>query len=294
MTIFLIRLLGLLPLQAAQAIGKLVGRRLYASRTRAREVARVNLAMTYPQLSESERENMLRETLLHNGMSGAEMGGFWGKGQQAALRYIKQVHNRELLDEALASGRGLLMMAPHQGNWELINYYLSDVLKLTVMFKPAKNPVFDQWMRNRRESSGAILVPTTPTGVRALFKTLQNGGVAGFLPDQEPELRSGVFAPFLGVPTLTPRMPFELLQRTKALALFAYTVRRPDADGFDLYFMQPDEAIYSDDAVTACAALNRSVEAVVAAAPAQYQWTYKRFKRQPEGMRNPYKAAKVP
>jgi len=290
----LIRLMGLLPLSVAQGVGRLVGTLLYRRRTRGREVARVNLQMCYPEKSADEREAMLKQVMLHSGMTGAEMGGFWGKGQQGALQYIKQVHNRELLDAALADERGLLLMAPHQGNWELINHYLSSVLEMTVMFKPAKNPVFDAWMRERRESSGSRLVPTTPAGVKALFRTLQKGGVAGFLPDQEPERRSGVFVPFMGVDTLTPRMPFELLQRTKALTLFIYTVRRPNADGFDLYIMPPDEGIYSDNAEQACAAMNRSVAAIAAAAPEQYQWTYKRFKRQPEGKGDPYKAAKVP
>ncbi|WP_051218817.1 lysophospholipid acyltransferase family protein [Oceanobacter kriegii] len=294
LTIGLIKAMGLLPLAAAQGLGRLIGHGMYWRRTRAREVARVNLGLCYPDLSDAEREQRLKQVCLHSGIVGAEMGGFWGKGQQAALKYIKQVHNKELLDEAMADERGLLMLAPHQGNWELINYYLSSLLELTVMFKPAKNPVFDQWMRDRRESSGAKLVPTTPAGVKALFRTLQKGGVAGFLPDQEPEVRSGVFVPFMGVSTLTPRMPFELLQRTKAQALFAYTVRRPNADGFDLYFMKPDDGIYSDNADEACAAMNRSVAAVAAAAPEQYQWTYKRFKRQPDGGKNPYKAAGVP
>ncbi|MDO6749479.1 LpxL/LpxP family acyltransferase, partial [Gilvimarinus sp. 1_MG-2023] len=79
-----------------------------------------------------------------------------------------------------------------------------------------------------------------------------------------------------------------------ARALMAFALRRPDAEGFDVHFLEPDADIYSKDADVACTALNRSVEQVVAMAPEQYQWTYKRFKRQPDGAPSPYKAAGVP
>lgn len=290
----LVRLLGLVPLSLAQACGRALGRLLYARRTRAREVARVNLQLVYPHLEKNEREQLLRQTLLHNGMAGAEMGTFWGRESQLLQRQIVNIVNPQLLELAMAAGKGVLILAPHIGNWEQLNSYLSERCDITIMFKPAKNPVFSNWMHKRREASGARLVPTTAAGVRALFKILQKGGVAGFLPDQEPERRSGVIVPFMGVPTLTPRMPFELIQRTGAKAIMAACIRRPQADGFDLHFLEVDAQLYSADAEAACAALNRSIERVVALAPEQYQWTYKRFKRQQEGTPNPYNVARVP
>ena len=292
--IAMIRFMGLLPLGVAQSLGRLLGESLWRRRTRSREVARVNLRLTHPHLTEAQQADMLHSTLLHNGMVATEIGGLWGSSQARRLSMVKEVHNEQLLTEALADERGLLLLAPHIGNWEIVNYFLSERCPMTVMFKPAKNPVFDGWMRAQREATGSVLVPTTPAGVKALFRTLQKGGVAGFLPDQEPEQRSGVTVPFMNWPTLTPRMPFELLQRTKARALMVFSVRLPNAEGFAIHFLEPDEGIYSSDATESVAALNRSVEAVVATAPEQYQWTYKRFKRQPEGMPNPYKEAGVP
>ncbi|MFL0806350.1 MAG: lysophospholipid acyltransferase family protein [Oceanobacter sp.] len=290
----LIRLMSLLPLSWAQAFGRLLGTLLGLYRNRSREVARVNLNMVYPDMPEPQRQALLKETLRQNGMVAAEMGTFWGRSPERCLSLIRQVHNPELLQEAVASDQGLLVLAPHIGNWELLNTYLMAHTQMTIMYKPAKNPVFDQWMRQRRESSGSKLVPTTAGGVRSLFKTLQRGETAGFLPDQEPERRSGVMVPFMDVPTLTPRMPFELLQRTKAKALMVFAVRLPNSAGFDIHLMEPDADIYSSDPMIASEALNRSVERVVATASEQYQWTYKRFKRQPDGVSNPYRVAGVP
>lgn len=290
----MIRLLGLMPLRWSQETGRFVGYLLWWRRTRSREVARVNLRLCYPQLSEQERDAMLRETLQQSGMVAAEMGAMWGCSPERSLGLIRRVHNRELLDNALAAKKGLLVLAPHLGNWELLNAYLASATELTAMYRPAKNPVFDQWMHGRREATGGHLVPTTAAGVKALFTTLRKGGMVGVLPDQEPEIRSGVFAPFMGVNTLTPKMPQELLARTGAQAVFAFSQRLADGEGFDIYFLPPDDEIYAEDREVAAAAMNRGVAACVAHCPEQYQWTYKRFKRRPPGEKNPYKEARVP
>lgn len=296
LVIGVIRLLSLMPLGLAQKGGRLLGGMLWRRRTRSREVARVNIRRCFPQLSAAEQEQMVHDTLLQNGMVAAEMGAMWGYSPQRCLKLIRHVHNQDVLDNALADERGLLVLAPHLGNWELLNAYLTSRAELTAMYRPAKNAVFDRWMLSRRQATGGIMVPTTSAGVKTLFSTLRKGGMVGVLPDQEPKERSGIFAPFMGVTALTPKMPQELLARTGARAVFAFCKRLPDGKGFDVYFLTPDEAIYADDREVAAAAMNRGVEACVEHCPEQYQWTYKRFKRQPGGgkEKDPYRIAGVP
>ena len=93
----------------------------------------------------------------------------------------------------------------------------------------------------------------------------------------------------MGVDTLTPKLPHDLLMKSKALAVFGFAKRLPNAEGFEVYFFQPDEEIYSEDLVSSAAAMNRTIERMISIAPAQYQWTYKRFRRRPNEGENPYK-----
>ena len=291
----LTRLMGLIPLRWSQRIGRLIGRLLWLRRTRSREVARLNLKLCYPDLSEEERDKLLYETLLQNGMTGTEMGPMWGYSQQEGLSLLRQVHGEDLLNLALADERGVLLLCPHQGNWEIANNYISSRCPITIMYRPAKSKVFNDWMVKRRELVGCKLVPTTGAGVKQLFKVLKEGEMVGFLPDQEPQRRSGVYAPFMAVEqALTPKLPHELLKRTGAIGLFISVERLPDAAGFDLHFIAVEEALYDDDPETAAAAMNRGIAQCVSVAPAQYQWTYKRFKRQQDGSLSPYKKARVP
>ena len=290
----LIKTLGLIPLGAAQKVGTLIGRVLASYRTRSREVARVNLSLCYPHMAAAERDALMHETLIENGKIAAEMGPMWGYEPSRTMGLIRHVYGEDVLDEAIADARGVILLAPHLGNWEIINNHMSTKCPITIMYRPAKVPVFNNWMVTRRENVGCNLVPTTRAGVKALFDTLNAGGMIGFLPDQEPKEKSGVFAPFMGVETLTPKLPYEMLKKTGAIAIYGFAKRLPDAQGFDIYYLRAEDDLYSDDVRESATSMNRSIEALIGYCPAQYQWTYKRFKRRPEGARDPYKEARVP
>jgi KDO2-lipid IV(A) lauroyltransferase len=98
----------------------------------------------------------------------------------------------------------------------------------------------------------------------------------------------------MGVDTLTPTLPQQLIQETGCKVIFAFSERLPNNQGFDLHFVSPEEDQFSTDPLVAATAMNAAIATCVAKCPAQYQWTYKRFKRRPEGEKSPYKIAKVP
>ncbi len=290
----LVKLLGLVPLSVAQKVGTGIGTMLWKRRTRSREVARLNLSLCYPGMEASERENFVRETLKENGKIAAELGPMWGYDPEKTYSLIRNVYGEDILDAAIADKRGLILLAPHLGNWEIINNFMSKKCPITIMYRPAKSPSFNNWMVTRRENVGCKLVPTTGAGVKTLFDTLNNGEMIGFLPDQEPREKSGVWAPFMGIETLTPKLPHEMLQKTGAQAIFGFAKRLPNAEGFDIYFLAADDDLYSDDARTSAASMNRAIEECISYCPAQYQWTYKRFNRLPEGGRTRYRIANIP
>lgn len=128
------------------------------------------------------------------------------------------------------------------------------------------------------------LAPANMKGVAQMLKLLKAGEMVGNLPDQEPDDRSGgVFAPFMGVETFSPKLVTRLISKTGAKVVAGFAERLPDGQGFDIHFIAADAGIYSSDEVEAVTAMNRTVEQLVAKAPEQYQWEYKRFKTRPEG-----------
>ena len=179
----LIKLLGLVPFTWAQRFGGWIGKQAMKRPTRLREVAKINIALTYPDLSAEEQDQLVRESLIETGKSGAEMGAMWGAGPEKGRNLVRKIHNLEYFTDAIATKRGVLFCVPHLGNWEVLNHIATMHASVTALYRPAKNKVLDDWMRESRQKTGGLLVPTTSAGIKAMFQALENGHVAGILPE---------------------------------------------------------------------------------------------------------------
>ena len=187
-------------------------------------------------------------------------------------------------------GQGLIVLAPHLGCWEIAGLYLASRGSVTSLYRPPRQAALGPVMKRARERSGAELVPTDASGIKRLFRVLQSGGTTGILPDQQPDSSKGaVFAPFFGVPALTMLLVNRLMRKTGAKVIFCYAQRLPEGKGFTLHYLPAPAGLGDADPVHAATAMNQGVEHCVRQCPDQYQWSYKRFKEQPEGIRSPYR-----
>ncbi|MCM5704968.1 lysophospholipid acyltransferase family protein [Larsenimonas salina] len=254
---------------------------------RERRVTRVNLKAAYPDMDKATHRRLTRDSLTHSIATIMELGFAWigeaGKVETA----IHAVHGRELLDDARASGRGVIVLAPHFGNWEVLNFWLSSHFPFTAMYEPPKIAPLDPVIRTGRERKGAALVPTNSRGVAALLKALKRCEAVGILPDQVPSWGSGVFADFFGRPAYTATLLPKLVARTDARVVVGVACRKTDTTGgFEIHFLRADERVYDPDETVSAAGVNACVEAAIALDPAQYQWEYKRFRRTPGQQEN--------
>ena len=245
---------------------------------REREVTEINLGEVYPEQTAAERRRLARSSLTHSTATMLELGFAWMGDPERVESSILAVHGRELLDEARTEGRGVIVLAPHFGNWEVLNFWLSSHFPFTAMYEPPKIRRLDPVIRRGRERMGASLVPTNPRGVAALLKALKRGEAIGILPDQEPSWGSGVFAPFFGRQAYTATLLPKLVARTEARVVTGVARRLP-GQGFALHFLPADERVYREEEVESASGVNASVEAAIALDPAQYQWEYKRYRK---------------
>jgi KDO2-lipid IV(A) lauroyltransferase len=133
------------------------------------------------------------------------------------------------------------------------------------------------------------LAPATLAGVRVLARALKNGEPVGVLPDQVPQQGEGVWAPFFGRPAYTMTLPAKLATMSKAPVLLVYAERLPKGRGFTLRFSRFEGDLAGDTAQQA-AAINGAMEQLIAKCPAQYYWSYNRYK-QPDGVAAPGQVA---
>ena len=277
----LIVLIGSLPLGLARFFGGLVGEISYRLNSRGTQVARTNIGLCFPALSGSERQQLLQKSMHEWGKTAFEMPVVWRHSDAWLEKRILRQKNPELMETLLQQDKGIIVIAPHLGNWEVIGLHLAPKRQLTCLYQPPRQAELESIIISARCRNGAKLAPTNRRGVMTLVKALRNGEMTGILPDQEPKMSGGIFAPFFGVSALTMTLLQNLLKSTGACAVVAAARRVPG--GFEMVYQQPDANIYSDDTLEATAALNRSVEGIVKEFPEQYQWEYKRFKKRPEG-----------
>lgn len=280
-----VRLAARLPLPVLHRLGRALGSLVVIWPNKQRRNALINIRLAMPRLSPEEQVELRDRTLREFGATYLEIAYLWQRPATEVLGLVREVRGRELLDRS--SGKGIIVLSPHLGAWELAGLYLAAQGPTTIFYKPQR--LLDDLIRAARGRTGAILAPTTGRGVRLLVQGLERGEYAGILPDQEPKAETGaVFAPFFGVPAYTMLLVNRLARRTGARVVFLFAQRLGAGDGFRMHCIQAPEGVTSEDDVTAATALNQGVEQCVAICPDQYVWPYKRFRKRPEGPPSPY------
>ena len=280
-----------LPLSWMQGVGGWIGRRMYASNATLCRITRVNIERCYPELSSEQQEQLIRASLEQTGCSFLEMGLSFYAQPQRVHKMISEVENEQLLIDALEQGRGVILAAPHFGNWEVLNLYVSSKYPITVMYKPPKSEALDKFIQRSRARLGADMAPANSKGVKQVLRTLKKGGLCGILPDQEPPEGSGAYADFFGYPAYTMTLVSQLARQTGCRVVLGFAQRLDGAEGYKLRFETVADEVNSRDLDTSLAALNQGVELVANTDPRQYQWEYKRFNRQQDGSIGPYRKA---
>ena len=276
-----------LPLSWARAAGRGLSLLYWPLGGRSRVVTLRNIELAYSELPLAERKTLARRSIASTAELISETGHVWLRPWSQSRKYIVQVHGAEQITNALAAKRGVIVLAPHLGNWEVLGLHLGELGNTVSLYSPPALAGLGPLIETGRQRSGATLVPTDSRGLARLLRSVKQGGISGILPDQVPrDLASGQNAPFMGISCFTPTLANNMIRRTGALAVFGFAQRIDD--GFIVRYLPAEDAIYSDDDATSLAALNRGVEACLGYCPEQYQWEYKRFKQRPAGADDVY------
>ena len=283
-----LRLFALLPWGAVQATGLAIGWLMWKLPNGSREVVRINLAKCFPELSAAERERLVGQTLRDIGKTLTESACAWIWPVERTLGLVREVEGLEVLQAALASGKGVVGVASHLGNWEVLNHYFCSQCKPVIFYRPPKLQALDELLQKQRAQLGNRVAPSTKEGILSVIKEVRRGGVVGIPADPEPSRSSGVFVPFCGIQALTSKFVPGMLAGGKAVGLFLNAVRLPDNSGFKVIFEAVPEDMYSEDPQVSAAAMSRTLERYVRAYPSQYLWSMKRFKKRPDGEKKWY------
>jgi Kdo2-lipid IVA lauroyltransferase/acyltransferase len=264
-------------LSGARRLGALIGSCVWLSKKRSYQKTLLNVQKCFPHLDEKQTRRFVRESLIETATTAIEAGAIWKNSWQWLQKNIVVVEGEEILRAELAQGKGLVVLAPHLGNWEVVAPYLASIAPLTAMYQPLELPALDNLVFSGRSKLDINMAPTNRKGVSMLLKALQQGTIVGILPDQVPDDGSGAeIANFFGHPALTMSLVHSLIKRTESRVVAVFAKRVPE--GFKVIVLPAASEIYSSDTVESLNGMNKTIEACVSLAPTQYQWEYSRFR----------------
>ena len=266
----LVRLISALPLPVLHALGRVIGRLVYACPGKYRQRLRANAAQAgYPDAA------FARRAAGEIGAMILETPRIWFRHDACLAQVVSD--SEHVVRAAYAEGKGILFLTPHLGSFEICARYNTRDIPGTVMFRPPRKALLAPLLETARNTAKVKAVPATMQGVREFVRALRHGELVGLLPDQAPGAGEGVWAPFFGRMAYTMTLPGKLAAQTGAAVVVTAGERLPRGRGWRMHYIRVPNPL-PDDAEGQAALINAAMETLIRQIPQQYLWGYNRYK----------------
>lgn len=273
------RLMARCPLWLLHALGSLAGWLSYA------------LSPSYRQRFQAQVRQaglpaaQARPAIAQAGRMVTELPWLWQRHQ--ALGELVRWQGAELIESRLAEGRGMVLLTPHLGCFEVTARAFAERfgrrMPITVLFRPARKAWMRALMEGAREREHLATAPANLAGVRQMLRALRQGQAIGLLPDQVPPEGLGVWAPFFGRPAYTMTLAAKLAVQSGAPLMLLWGERLAQGRGYVIHVQAGPNIPSEASPEQAATLINRAMEGLIRQAPQQYLWGYHRYK-QPRGL----------
>jgi KDO2-lipid IV(A) lauroyltransferase len=273
-------MLARLPLTTLLGLGRKLGALAFRLAPSRRHIARVNLALCFPEYDATQQARLLQEVFTHTGVALCEQLVAW-LNPRKPLAHLFTVSGIEHLHAARARGRGVVLVGAHFSCIDFISQALSRAVDMDVMYRRNRNPAWE-WLqvRGRRQYFTGVI---ERSDIRQTLRRLQAGHVIWYAADQDYGRKQSVFAPFFGVPAATIAATARLARRNASPVLFMRQHRDLAARRWEIDISPIIEGYPSGNDVADATRMNAIIEAAIRRDPAQYLWLHRRFKTRPVG-----------
>ena len=271
-----------LPRRMALAMGGGLGALVFYLAPQQRELAYEHLrsCLTFPD--ERQVKVVARQCFENLGKTAVEFMQFPRLDSKRIQRYVT-FEGIEHVQQALALGKGAIILTGHFGNWELLAASISaTVAPLTPIVRKLRSPRLNALVSSYREKAGYRTIDRD-AGVRHALRCLKRNELLGIVADVDTAV-SGVFVDFFGRHAYTPYSPVAIALKTGAAILPTFIVRQPD--GSHHAIIEPPLALKrtsmkEKDLVVNTQKFTKIIESYIRQYPAQWIWMHRRWKTQP-------------
>ena len=268
---------AILSLPAVHKCGAALGWVIYFCSPKSAKIMKQNIRNSSLANSDQGFKHILHENIAETGKSILETFGIWQKKEAELLAMIKQVHQWNIVKDALQLGKGVIFLTPHLGCFEITSIYYGSKHPITVLYRAPKQAWLMPLIQAGRTRTGVTLAEANASGVRKLMQALKRNEAIGILPDQIPAAGEGEWADFFGKPAYTMTLASKLAEKTGAAVIMAYGERLPNGAGYEIHLKKIES-------IATPALLNKAIEQQIAQKPSQYLWRYNRHKKRRHAM----------
>lgn len=273
-------LIARLPHVALIALGRAVGAAVYRLGGSRLRIARANARLIFPDMADDEREAFVRDVFRHTGVGLVETAAAW-LNPHRNLDDRFEVIGLDNLRDAVAQGRGVVLLGGHFAVLDIIAGTLARTADVVPIYRVNKNPVWNALQVRGRGAHFPKQIERADT--RSVMRALKRGEVIWYAADQDYGRKHSVFAPFFGVPaaSITGTARFARINDSPVLLMSHF--RNLDTGRYELRFSAPLTGYPTGDDVADATTINALIESEVRRHPSQYLWVHRRYKTRPEG-----------
>jgi len=255
-------------------------------------VARANMQLCLPELCAEERERLLERHFEALGITLCESAMSWWSSDERITK-LARVEGIAHLEQALARGRGAIILTAHFTTLEIGARILNATFPINVLYRPPKNPLLAYIANSNRNSFRRAQKRGTieRDDIRGMVRALRRNESVWYAPDQSFRNKGAEMVPFFGIPAATNVATSRLAELTGAAVLLYSHERLPDAQGYRVVLSPPLQGYPGASAFADALRFNHFIEAEVRRIPEQYWWIHRRFKGLTSDYPNYYGAA---
>ena len=269
-----------------QNIGILIGFIISKFDTKISRVAKKNIDLCFPRFNKKEKEKLLYKVISNMSITGLEMFFIFSRNTNRSLKYIKHIYGEEKLKNLSSENRGLMVLGPHIGCYELGAMYFAQNYDTSMLYTPAKIDLLNNILLASRSRLCSDMASADLNGIKLIIDKISKRNVVAMLTDQVPVNAGGCYMDFFGIPTKTMTLPDKLYKKFRPAIIISYLIRNKIGYGYSLYIENLEPLIKKHNAMMNPVAycFTKRYESIIKKFPEQYQWTYKRFKYNPNNI----------
>ena len=260
-----------LPLPIIHALGTAFGWLAYIFASKHKRILNKNIALYN---GTQNKKSLLNQNIAETGKAFFETFPIWLRSHESVLGLVKNCAGWQHVEAALVAGKGIIFLTPHLGCFEITSLYYGARYPMAVLYRAPRQRWLLPLIEAGRQRGNITLAPANSTGVKQLLQALKRGEAIGMLPDQAPFEGEGEWVPFFGKPAYTMTLASKLAQKTGAQVLMAFGERLPHGGGYHIH-ITPIAA----GGIATPALMNAEIERTIQQCPAQYLWSYDRYKQ---------------